>query len=835
MGKPVEQGLYLAALGAFSDGMNSDVPPVALPPTQLSYALNCTMRGNYVTYRPPYRDVELSFTGDIQEDFEGGLFQGASYYKPDFGGESIVTSIGGRLYRITPGGAATATVEDVSISDDLNSETSPQSWLWQGENYLFCNNGLSQPLIYDGNASFRSDAGTVVGTTSGAAVLPAVGVPVGVTLTSNYTGPLGYPLYLYPSQAAADAGQYLLAQAQVSIVPSGGFKCLLENVDDTPGASHADGTDIMSVAGAPLTLSKQTTIFAGSYSNLTSLLGLTAPYNSPGTVTVTDNNGLAWTFPINQAGSRTVAGVFYLGITVNGTYPTMVFAVGQQVFPGGGISVPVATLEGEFIAGAIGVQKEATIEENYTGVDGQPVTIDGKNYKIYASPYTPTASIYLTPTQNYVDEGSSIPSGSVLKTIPQLPISTIGVYGLGRNWVALPDRTSYLASDIVGGSSGTAANKFRDSILNVTENNYLAGGGVFRVPASGQQINSMAFPATLDSSLGQGPLQVLTQDITFSCNAPIQRDTWQFLTNPIQTQSLVGGGALGDVVPVNGDLWFRSADGIRSLRLARQDFVISYSNTPQSVEMNRVLMEDNQALLNFWNGVVFDNRLLSTASPQTSRGGVYHPKLIALNLDPNSSLRGKQAPFYDGAWQDKNVLKLIVGTFGGITRAFALTYDITNSKIGLTEILPTKPENNFDNGDERIQWSFETPAVFYEPDTRKRELLQLSDGEMFVKDIVGTVQIKVEFRPDYSSTWTTWHEWEIPASPTYQQRMGFGTPPITGDATTNRPFKVGYSFQLRVTILGACTVMGMNLFATTQPVTSIAPPIRSTGLTSLTP
>lgn len=832
MGKPSQSGLYLDYLADFAAGMNSNPPPVALPKNQAAFATNCTMRGTFVTHRPPYQDITL--------DRElTGLWQGACYYKPDFGSEQLICSISGNFYAITPGGAL-ATVSDITPTTPNNTSL-PQAWFWQAENYVLANNGTDLTFVYNGNSSRRADPGTVVGTLSSGVSLPAEGATVAIALTGNYSGTLGQTVYLYPSSAAAASGQYALATVQITSVSSGGFKVLLENVDDTPGASHPSGTDIITSSSSGIFLSKTTTIAAGSYSNFSSLLGLNTPYLGTGTVQVTAQNGLVWTFPINQSASRTIAGVFYLGIALNGNYPGIILPTGNQVIPSSTTNTTVATLAANFIAPNTGAQAEADVTAQYTGTSGLAVTIEGKNYKIYPSPYVPSSSLYMTTVaQLNGNTGDSVPSGATLKTIAEIPIGAMGVYGMGRNWIARPNRISYVASDIVGGNSGTIGNNFRDSILNVTENSYLAGGGVFRIPSAGQQINAMAFPSTLDSSLGQGPLQVLTQDTTFSCNAPVERLAWQEMANPIQTQSLVGGGALSfyGCVAVNGDLWFRSDDGIRSLKLARQDFQVSYANTPQSVEMNRVILADDKSLLNFCSAVVFDNRLLMTASPTQTQGGVVHGKIIALNLDPNSNLREKLPPIYDGAWEGLNVLQLVVGTFSGVKRCFAFTYDSETSAIGLSEILLTSDSNSFDNGDStngRIQWSFESPAVFYQPNVRERQLLRLNDGELVVKDLQGTVRFDVFYRPDYSSAWVSWRSWEVPDSPTYQPRMGLGQPNLRdADESTGRPYSVGYNFQLKIVVTGHCTIMGVNLYAVAQDETQFAKPM-GTSLTPITP
>lgn len=854
MGKPNENGMFMDSLADFAAGMNSDVPPTALPKNQLAFATNATLRGNYFTHRPSYRDITISFSdSSTQESFEKNLWQGASYYKPDSGSENIIASIGGRLYKVTPSSfGSDAEVIDISAPGSLNNPSTSQAWLWQGENFLFCNDGESSGLIFNGNITRRLDSGTTVGTTSGAVAIPALNGTVTVTLAANYTGEYGVAVHVLPTLSS----QNLIGQFQVNPV-GGSYRALLTNVNGTPGLIIPAGTQLIS---NPSIIAKTTSVINVASNSSTCFVTYTwnidRTYNWNTTSTlaqsarspnefwsITDSNGVARTFGA-QTGPATTGYTTCFGIPV-GTFtitpgtmvgwvysvnPAFTIPVGTTITKvGSPAATTVATVSTTFTSPATGGSIEISLESPYSGTDGAEIYISGDKYLITA--IVPASSNQVTLTALSLAQATGqIPSGAILKTLQELPPGKMGAYGLGRNWICLLDGISYLASDIVGGSSGTVSNSFRDSILNVTENNFLAGGGVFRVPSSGQQINALRFPATLDSSLGQGPLQVLTQNTTFSCNAPVQRSVWQDLTNPIQTQSLVGGGALSQnsTVAVNGDLFFRSLDGIRSLRLARQDFQTSYSNTPQSVEMNRVLQEDDRSLLGYSSAIVFDNRLLMTAAPTKSQVGVYHTKLIALNLDPNSSLRVKQPPIYDGAWDGINVLQLIVGTFNGIERAFAFTYDTDTTKIGLTEILPTSSTNNFDNETESIVFSFESPALFYQPDTAARQLLRLNDGEIIVKDINGDCRFDVYYRPDYDDTWKSWHSWEVTDSPNYQPRMGLGQPNLKlGDTATGRPFAVGYSFQIKVVVTGSCVVMGMNFYAVSQPTPQFAKPLES--------
>lgn len=834
MGKPSEQGTWMDALASFEAGMDSNKPPVALPKNQLAYATNATLRGTFVTHRPPYQSITLGFTNaQVQASFEEALWQGACYYKPDFGAEQIVCSIGGRFFTVTPAGTG-ASVADITPADDANPAENSQAWLWQSEPFVVINDGQSTPAIYNGTSVDRANQGETVATVLTGGTFPQEGASLAVTFTAPYEGPQNTPLYCYNS------GNHLLGTVEVNTTSStSGYYARLTNIGDTPGTVHPSGAALEIINSWSGTSSPAFTIIKTTPNNIRDII-VTPVFTPP------VNSILRWPGVLTAGAGSSPLECVVVAIVTPGPSSTGIRIQQNNGSSAFYVSVPnnaactrinappdvvLAHTTQDFTAPAVGQYVDVTVD-TYLNLDGQVVTINGAKYSVSVVPPVTLTTLYIKTISNLTSPSATVDAGATLRTIPQLPVGRMGVYGMGRNWVCLADGQSYLASDIVGSSTGSIAYNFRDSVLFVTENNYLAGGGVFRIPAAGQQITSMRFPATLDSSLGQGPLQILTPNITFSCNAPIQRSDWQDLVNPIQTQSLVGGGSVGDSVAINGDLWFRALDGIRSLKLARQDFFTYYGNTPQSTEMNRVILSDNRNLLNFWHGVVFDNRGLFVASPEQSTAGVIHTKLIALNLDPNSSLRQKDPAIYDGEWNGLNILKIVTGQFAGVDRCFAFTYDTDTAKIGLTEILPTAEGNSFDNGDEKIQWSFESPALFYQPDARQRQLMRLNDGEIIVKDISGSVRFDVYYRPDYSDTWTTWHSWETAATPPYQPRMGLGQPKLKlGDSATGRPYAVGYHFQVKVIVTGHCTVMGMNLFVVSQSETAFVKPMP--GLTPI--
>jgi hypothetical protein len=422
---------------------------------------------------------------------------------------------------------------------------------------------------------------------------------------------------------------------------------------------------------------------------------------------------------------------------------------------------------------------------------------------------------------------------------PEISTGRMAAYWLGRYWWALPDPRTFRAGDIVYSSSGTAGERFRDAVLKQAHNTFLLGGGDFTTPSNMGEIRAMRPVAVLDASLGQGPLQVLTPNGIFNCTAPVDETLWASVTNPILGMALLENGGLSQwaTILANGDMIYRSLDGIRSLILGRRDFA-TWGNTPISSEMAFVLTHDDNSLLQYCSAIIFDNRLLMTCSQVFSQHGIYHRGLIALDFNVISGIRDKLPAVYDGLWTGLNVLQLVKGIFNGVERAFA--YVLTGaSEIELWEFLPSLG-NYFDNENIPIIWSFETGDKFTKT---ADQLKQLSDGEIWVDDIVGRVDFKVFWKPDQYSCWIPWHAWSVcskiqscetdlngcytPSNfkPQYRSRMGLGEPPNGCDPITNKIHRNFFTCQVRVQVQGHCRILGMKLRAITVDDSTFAPMI----------
>jgi hypothetical protein len=807
------------AISIVDGGMDSNQNPLLLPKNQVAFAQNMTVRGGFMTNRPAYSNrLNITWPSDeVREAFEEGLFQGAQFYQPDSGNQSLFAAVAGRLYQFVVNGND-ITVIDRTIPGDPNPDSATQAWLWQAENFLIWNDGLSLPVFFDGATTRRSYGptvllGTVVGVPAPASP-PPIGDVIVVTLGAPYTGPYNVPVLFN--------GEYYEA-----IENAAGYNVLLTNLTDNPGTLYPEGTEVVirnDIFGVQAT-NIPNPVPGNTYpaNGITVTLTLTLPYTGPiGRRLILFNK--IWEVRSFTGGSVQVRNLQTV------TFPTTSpLVAGGQVILRASTTAPnviIGTVAAgtTFTSAAINSSSLATLSALYSGPADAPVFIGDKQYTIEVVPAAPgTATLTLVNLTDVATAGYAVNLDVI--SVPELPAGRMGAYGLGQNWVSLVDGLSFIASDVSRGPSGTFAYNFRDSVLKTTDLTFR--GGNFAIPGAGNVITAMIFTANLDLALGQGSLQVCTSAFMASCQAPIDYQNPPD-NGPILTYSLIGSGPLGQnsTFVVNSDVYFRSTYGTGSLILARRDFD-GPGNLPDSSEMERVVVLDNETLLGYGSGAYFDNRELMTVSPQATSQGVIHAGLIAKNFDTLSSLRNKSQPCWDGLWTGINILQLVGGIFQGVKRQFAFTFNISLSKIELYEILPTEG-NNFDNQNVPIVWSFETGALFNRDIKDPGQLVSLRDAEFAVDDVIGTVRFDAYYKSD-QGCWTPWHSFSICATeaslPQYFPRLGLGEPAATDCQSVNDiPARDGYTFQVKFVITGHCRFLRLRLAAVTLPDPKFQPP-----------
>lgn len=827
--------------------MDAGQSPLLIGKNQVSFALNVTNRGGFLHPRNPLQVKTLNFNGDftLQTLVLSGNFQGRGYYRPDSGTESLIAQIAGHLIKFTEGGNGWL-VSDISIVGDLNSATTSQVWMWQSEKWLIVQDGTGTlPIFYDGITSRRSyGPSMLLGTTAADFTPPAIGQPVTLMLLAPYTGPYDIPVILN--------GEFY----QPTHV-AGGYQVRLTNLLDTPendvpvntAVVIQPGTVGVIVGGIGLgdcgggnisfetILSSTTGLTTGHFSIPGD--GTGAPLGKLVTLTGWRKNGGPRT-------NRQMYVIFCDPVTKNVIFQDATFDFGcfqvdlnttviDQNNTSPNVIIGYTTID--FPAPAVGASINTVLTQPYTGDDGQVVYVQNNAYTI-AKPPPPGPSTTLIVIN--LTDGSVVPAvhPKTIMSVPELPAGRNGAYGMGCNCCVLTDGISYIIGDVVGSGAGTQANNYRDAVLKVTQNDFLFGGGSFRLPGTGDVATAVIFPPNLDTSLGQGPLQIGTAFSFFTNVVPgTDPATWPGLTTPIQTESLKDNGALGQnsTISVNSDTFFRSNIGIGSLVLARRAFQ-GFGNKPISNEVGILLNPDDQALLQYSSAISFNNRFQCTNFPVISPNGVAHRGMVSLNFELISTIRDSSPPAWEGLQTGLNIFQAITGRVNGSLRAFAFTCNYNTNALELYEFLGDNTTLTADNGVTPIVWAFETANLFNRDVKSLNELVQLRDGEIYISDIVGSVHFDVYYRPDFYECWTKWNQFDVCESsdasnskPGYRMRVGLGQPsPNPCEAGNNRPLRNGYFFQFRIVVTGQCVFKGMRVKAITIPQPEFAPIICDT-------
>lgn len=439
----------------------------------------------------------------------------------------------------------------------------------------------------------------------------------------------------------------------------------------------------------------------------------------------------------------------------------------------------------------------------------------------------------------------NVPGPYPLGQLPfnEIPPGGAMSYYMGRIWYEQPDGRSYAAGDIVGShASGTAGPyNYTDSILHVTESPLAFGGDGFKLPSQAGNIRAINYPIALDTTLGEGPLFVWTSKQVYALTVPVDRTAWIATTinsQPLQRVVMNQAGAVGErsIVAVNGDLWYQSLDpAIRTFLMALRYFE-TWGNTPASNPINRILAGNNRALMHLASAMAFNSRMFQGVLPVQTAVGVACQSIAVMDMDPLSTLDDQKPPVWEGSHEGLNWLQFFTGNFGGLERAFGVVQSQVDGSIQVWE-----NSDGFlrDNGDNRITTYIEFPQFDWGGFPRAQgggpfELKRLDGLDLWVDQVIGTVDFTLQFRVDDDTCLYDWSTKQIcaarssledanatatsyPPTPYYQQfkvPLTFGPPvrPPCGVAS-GRPVNYGYRFQPILTIKGTCRVRAYHIHA----------------------
>ena len=337
------------------------------------------------------------------------------------------------------------------------------------------------------------------------------------------------------------------------------------------------------------------------------------------------------------------------------------------------------------------------------------------------------------------------------RTKKEVPTGTWMAYGNGRLWLA--QGSQYIGGDLVNSDEDLGA----ATALRFEENTVIAEGGGFPVPS---QITGFAFMPRQDTVAAVGSLLVFTADSIFEFDAPVDRTVWKSLQYPIQRYALLAFGTEcgRSLAGVNGDIFFRASDGIRSFFWARRDFD-TWGNTPVSAEIQRAMAGDSEALLGAVSAVNFDNRLLTCGTPQWTARGIVHRTLTSLDFDRISGIsEPKQPPAWDGAWTGLDWFQVISTRVSGTTRCFGFVLS-SDGAIRLWEITKGSKTDGDPIYPTPIEWTIETRRMTfggrYEAAPKSLDVAQF-----WISDVNDTVLCRARYRPNGLPCWQPWHAWK---------------------------------------------------------------------------
>lgn len=514
----------------------------------------------------------------------------------------------------------------------------------------------------------------------------------------------------------------------------------------------------------------------------------------------------------------------------DGAFPHLILSIAGEIYK---VSIPVASTGDLF-----GVSNLSTLL-GFSNPPNETLAhmVQGEQFLIIQAGDMVTLPLFY--------DGSTMRRSNGLGGSPvEIPAAGPMDYYMGRLWYAgVPDNRTYCAGDIVKGSSGTAPYALRDSILRVTENPVAVGGDGFVIPTSAGAIRAIRHSANIDTTLGEGELFIFTRKSVYSLKVPVTRAQWIAADTdnaPVQkvVQINYGTNAERSVLSINGDMFYQSVDGIRSLTIARRSFQ-QWGNTPISRNINRLLQFNDRGQMQWSSGIEFGNRMYQTASPIDTPAGVAYRTLAVLDFDVISTMDEKLPPVWEGCNEGLNILQLFEGDFGGMKRAFAVVCSRETEAIELWELTDSERR---DNGDNRVTWYFETPAFTWGNEFQLKELETL---ELWIDKLYGTSIFTVEYRPDSDPCWHHWFKWKMCSArnscenlenpvcypidtyrETYRATARLPKPQMNECATgISRPAAIGYQFQLRITIKGWCRVRGFLIHAMERELQLLADPV----------
>jgi hypothetical protein len=330
----------------------------------------------------------------------------------------------------------------------------------------------------------------------------------------------------------------------------------------------------------------------------------------------------------------------------------------------------------------------------------------------------------------------------------EMPIGTIMAYAQARMFVTNA-YNQMVASDVMFGKGFTDTR----NVQKFTETTYWNEGGFFIMPSHlGRVSGAIVMPAFGANVRGQGELVIMGEDGGMSYDVSVTRPQWK--DQQIARVALAGRGCLApySLINVNGDAWYRSADGWDSYTNDRIDLAQKVAFRKFTREVNYWLDEDSPHLIRYASHVFFDNRILGTVSPFVALPNNpaygshrYFRGIISLDIDHASGLAGGSLMNFDGLWTGIRPTGLVRVR----DRAFAMSYD----GDGINRLYEITKGIGNDNGTKKVLSHYVTKHFSFPPNSSEFHNKKLNGGEVWISEVKDRVGLQVNYRPDNSPCW----------------------------------------------------------------------------------
>lgn len=259
----------------------------------------------------------------------------------------------------------------------------------------------------------------------------------------------------------------------------------------------------------------------------------------------------------------------------------------------------------------------------------------------------------------------------------------------------------------------------------------------------------------LDTGDAQNELVVLCQNgfTSFDFSGPEEF----FLNNQIQKISLVGEGCVSShgFDTLNGDVFYRRADGIGSYRNARVEYSQGWSNVPISKAVDHWIKYDRSDLLQYiplisWQNMVFCGCSPLIAAPNNPCAG-YHRfcrGFVVFDAQSMSNSGREGAPVWHGMWTGVRPWAFISGRISNADRCFSFSYD-RDGRNRLYEITLRNGDDQFGQSYSKIWSRYDTGSMgSVEGRTSFFGLKRMTGGVIELNEILGASRFTVRYKPD---------------------------------------------------------------------------------------